>query len=110
MSKYNLDKLVKVKVNDFYQSTWYVFKKGVPKQYFWQIEVKEGFYIDVVGLKYKGVSVPEGHFLRLGIVYEKPEVVMWYKGDVMTRKYFDTIEQAQSFSDELTIGKNWLLN
>lgn len=110
MKKYNLDKLVKVKVSGFYQSKWYMFVKEKKAKYFWQDSWKEGFYFDFVGLKFKGIKPPKGHVLKDGIVFEKPEVKMYLQGGVETTKYFDTLKKAQDFANEITIGKNWLLN
>ncbi|MCP4355250.1 MAG: hypothetical protein GY793_06385 [Proteobacteria bacterium] len=110
MKKYNLDKLVKVTVNDFYRSKWYKFVKGKQAKYFWQDNYKEGFYIDCIGLSFIGTKPLKGHIFKDGVVFEKPYVTMYLQGGVETRKYFDTLKQAQDFASDITIGKNWLLN
>lgn len=110
MNKYNLDKLVKVTVSDLYHSKWYRFIKEKQAKYFWQDSYKQGFYVACVGLNFKGSEPPKGHIFKDGVVFEKPHVTMYLQGGVETRKYFDTLNQAQDFASEITIGKNWLLN
>lgn len=109
MNKFNLEKLVKVRVNDFYPSKWYYYFTFKPKKYFWQSERKEGVYIDMFEMEYVK-DVPKNHTLKNGVIYENPEVVMYFQGGVETKKYFDNIDEAQAFAEELTKGKNWLLN
>lgn len=109
MNKFNLEKLVKVKVNDFYPSKWYYYFKHKPKKYFWQTERKEGVYLDMIELSYIG-EMPETHILKNGLIYELPEVVMYFQNDIETKKYFDSLEEAQAFAESITQGKNWLLN
>jgi hypothetical protein len=109
MNKFNLDKLVKVRVNDFYPSNWYYYFTFKPKKYFWQSERKEGTYRKVLEMEYIK-DVPKNHTLKDGVIYENPEVVMHFQGGIETNKYFDNIDKAQAFAEELTKGKNWLLN
>lgn len=109
MNKFNLEKLVKVRVNDFYPSIWYYYFTFKPKKYFWQSERKEGVYREMLEMEYiKGV--PKNHTLKNNVIYENPEVVMYFQGGVETKKYFDNLKDAQAFAEEITKGKNWLLN
>ena len=110
MIKYNLDKLVKVRVIDFYPSVWYKFLKGKEKKYFWQTEIKQGIYFDCLGLKYLEDQKLENHTLMDNVVNENPEVRLSFQGGYETKKYFLTLKEAEDFSNELTKGKNWLLN
>ena len=55
-------------------------------------------------------EVPEYHILKNGLVYELPEVVMYFQNRTETIKYFDSLEEAQYFAESITQGKNWLLN
>lgn len=107
MTKYNLDKLVKVRVNDFYRTPWYKYNDK-PKKYFWHI--KKGFYHDCFGIHYVGHETPKNHKLKNGIVYENPNVVMTFQGGVTTKKYFLTLDEALAYVESITKGKNWLLN
>tara|TARA_R110000796_G_scaffold250514_1_gene379594 strand:- start:8647 stop:8976 length:330 start_codon:yes stop_codon:yes gene_type:complete len=109
MNKYNLDKLVKVVVNDFFNSHTYRFLEGKKKKRFWQTEMMEGIYLDSLGLSYEGKTL-KNHTVKDNTVFENPEVVMVFQGGVRTTKYFNTLEEAKNFSEELTQGKNWLLN
>jgi len=110
MNKFNLDKLVKVKVNDFYPSNWYKFIKGKQKKYFWQTSTKEGIYFDGFTLEYCKDQNIKNHTLIDNVLHENPEVKLYFQGGQETIKYFLTLDEAQAFADELTKGKNWLLN
>ncbi len=109
MNKFNLEKLVKVRVNDFCPSKWYYYFTFKPKKYFWQSERKEGVHLVIVDIEYIK-DVPKNHTLTNGVIYENPEVVMYFQGGVETIKYFDNLDKAQAFAEELTKGKNWLLS
>ena len=109
MNKYNLDKLVKVKVSDFYPCIWYRYFEEVKKKYFWSEHIKAGVYNVFLGNTYVG-KAPSYCVVKEGNVYEKPKVTLNFDSDVETIKYFDTLDEAKTFSDELTKGKNWLLN
>tara|TARA_R110000851_G_scaffold99353_1_gene214395 strand:+ start:798 stop:1127 length:330 start_codon:yes stop_codon:yes gene_type:complete len=109
MQKFNLDKLVKVKVNDFHLSHWFHYLKHKPKKYFWQSEWKEGVYTRVMEWSYIG-EIPINYALKAGLIYEKPEVKMYFQGGVEAIKYFDSLSEAKVFAELITVGKNWLLN
>ena len=104
MNKFNLEKLVKVKVIDFYPSTWYYYIPFNKKRYFWQ--KKEGIYLKILDTYYK--DVPKNHKLKDNIVYENPQVLMYFQGGIKKIKHFNTLIEAQSFAEEITKGKNWL--
>jgi hypothetical protein len=109
MEKFNLEKLVKVKLVDFEKSIWYFYFPHKPKKYFWQSEQKEGIYIESIGgFDYKK-DILKNHTVKDGIVYINPRVIMYFESNIATEKYFDNIEQAKSFAEEITNGKNWLL-
>jgi len=110
MNKYNLDKLVKVRVYDFHPSTSYIFMKEKKAKYFWQDSCEEGVYKSFGGLVSKGIKTPENHVIKDGIVFEKPEVTMYLQGGISTTKYFETLIESEEFANSITTGKNWLLN
>ena len=105
MTKYNLDKLVKIKCNDFYPSKWYRFEKE--KKWFGIVTVKEGIYREIFE-NYLGVKVPETHTLKNGIVYENPEVVLHYEAGHSKTYYFNSFDEAKKFADEITENGRWL--
>lgn len=109
MSKFNLEKLVKVRVNDFYPSKLYYYLSFKPKKYFWQNERKEGVYIKLLEMEYIK-DVPKNHTFKDGVIYENPAVEMYFQGGIKTVKYFDNINKAQAFAEEITKGRNWVLN
>ncbi|MHB8871065.1 MAG: hypothetical protein ACYC5G_01235 [Candidatus Doudnabacteria bacterium] len=105
MERYNLDKLIKVVVNDAYQSRRYEFKKE--KSFLGRITTKEGFYYWLDG-SYLGMEAPKNHFIKEGKMYEKPEVVLCFENDYQKTYYFDSLELAETFARDLTNARNWI--
>lgn len=104
MTKYNLDKLVKVECNDFYPARWYTYEK---EEKFWKfITQREGIYKNIFGT-YLGLEVPANHTLRNGVVYENPEVILHYQADHSKAYYFNSYEEAKKFADEITEFGKW---
>ena len=60
------------------------------------------------GISYEGKECPNGHTLKNGIVYENPEVILSYEGDISKNYYFETYEEAKQFALRFTKGENWL--
>lgn len=106
MEKYNLDKLVKAKAFKACKSNYYTFRSE--KRLFGIITRKRGFYYRFIGVDYTGTECPKNHFLENGTVYEKPEVRLFYEGDIMKRYYFDNYDLAVKFVSELTKTNNWI--
>lgn len=104
MEAYNLEKLVKVRLNNFYESGRYEYKKE--KKFFWRSNQKEGVYMSLWG-DYLGLEVPENHTLKNGVVYENPEVILYYQGGISKTYYFDTYEKAKDFYNEMTKNSKW---
>lgn len=107
-SKYNLEKLVKVRVNDFCPARHFKYLTEKPKKYFWQTYRKEGVYFCAFTVDYVD-EIPDDLFVKDNNVYEKPEVILIFESGVETTRYFDTYEAALTFAKELTKGENWLL-
>lgn len=108
MNKYNLEKLVKVECMDFSYSLFYRYRKGKKKKYFWGKEIKEGVYVRYLG--YRGMEIPDNHILKDGAILIKPCVELCFSNKEETIRYFETYKEAIAFANELTSGKNWLLN
>ena len=106
MVKYNLDKLVRVKANDFCRSTYYTY---LPERKFLGfVTQKEGVYCNYFMRDYDGEEIPKGHILKDNVLYEKPEVRMTFVSGIIASKIFETFEEANSFANEITNGRNWL--
>jgi hypothetical protein len=106
MNKYNLNKLVKVGVHDFYPSARYHCKKEL--RFLGVVLRKEGIY-DTLRDEYLGFTAPEFHALKDdGIIYEKPEVVLYYQSDFCKTYIFNTINEAKAFADEITSSGRWI--
>lgn len=99
MTKYNLDKLIKIECKDFYSSNWYVYKK---KKSFLGIQFqKEGVYKLLFNTRYLGLEIPEFHVLKYGIIYEKPEAILYFEDGYKTSFVFDTLEEVNIFIDKI---------
>lgn len=105
MTRYNLDKLVKVVVNDFYQSKQYTFKRA--KKLFGILVRKEGYY-DNLWNRYIGTEAPMNHIRKEEVVYEKPEVTLLFQGNFWKKNYFDSYDEAKNFARDLTNTRNWI--
>ena len=105
-ASYNLEKLVAVKLYDFIASQWYTYEKRQSLLGF--TLRKEGFYYRFITKGYKGLDVPKNHFLKGGVVYEAPEVRMFFQGRAILSKYFETFEKAKEFFEIISKGNNWI--
>jgi hypothetical protein len=105
MEKYNLDKLVRVKVNDFYKSKWFVFQE---EKKCWFNKQKRGFYQDCIGLTYISEACPLNHTLKNGIVYENPEVILSYEGGISKTYFFETLDEAKKFASQFSVEGRWV--
>ena len=105
MEKYNLDKLVKVVINDFYISRWYHFI--TEKRLFGIITRKEGFYRWPFD-EYVGMNAPKDHVIIGNEMFEKPEVILEYQSNHFKKYVFDTYEEAKKFANDLTNDRKWI--
>jgi len=105
MEKYNLDKLIKVVVNDIYPSRWYSFK--TEKKFWGRITRKEGFYRWPYD-EYVGKEASKNHLIKDGKLYEKPEVVLEFQGNNSKKYIFETYQEAKDFASTLTNDRKWL--
>lgn len=99
MELYNLDKLIKVKVNDFFPSIWYEYLPE--RNIFGHITRKEGIYKQIYGT-YLGMNCPKNHTFINGQIMENPEVVLKYEGNIEKTYYFNNYEDAIKFAKEIT--------
>ena len=105
MEKYNLDKLVRIKVNDFHESKWYSFKEEKKS---WFNKQKRGFYRNFIDLTYISEDCPLNHTLKNGIVYENPEVILSYEGNISKTYYFKTLDEAEKFASHFSVEGRWV--
>lgn len=98
MNLYNLEKLVRIVVNDFYVSNWYYYQK---KKTFLGITInKEGVY-SCLWNQFQGTKIPKNLVLKNGILYEKPEVILRYESNIEKTYIFDTLKEANEFRDKV---------
>lgn len=104
MTKYNLEKLVKIECNDFYPARFYSYKKE--KKFFGFVTQKEGFYSNTL-YNYLGLEAPKNYTLKNGVLYENPQVILYYQSDYSKTYYFNSFDEAKKFSDEITKKGRW---
>ena len=105
MDRYNLDKLIRVVVNDFYASKWYEFKKE--KKFFGIVIIQKGFYTCIYD-RYIGMQAPENHVIINDVMFEKPEVVLYFQDGHKKTFYFNSLEDAKRFASNLTNDRKWI--
>lgn len=98
MNLYNLEKLVKIVVNDFYISMWYYYQKR--KTFLGLTTKKEGVYSEIWN-DFQGSEIPKNLALKDGILYEKPEVTLYYESNIEKTYIFDTLKEATDFRDKV---------
>lgn len=88
---YNNKKLIKIRVFDACKSDYYKYQKEL-KLFGFTIRKER-----IVGIweSFPVSKLPENYFLKDDIVYEKPELLLNYEGDVLRRIIFETVELAQ---------------
>jgi len=115
MEFYNLDKLIKVKVFDKCIQDWgdkIVFKKEykptwAQRFFFGRKHVKRGFYwwqplgedsfiSESKSCLPKTKQVDENNF-----VWDKPEVIFYFPGELDKSIYFDKFEEAKKYAEEV---------
>lgn len=71
---------------------------------------EEGIYqTSFIGERFLKMNVPDRHTLNNVIVYENPSVELEYQGDHSKVYYFDTYDQAEEFSNQITSVGRWQL-
>lgn len=95
---YNLKKLVKITVNDFYVSRQYNYQKcktvlGITVK---SEGVQSSIWNSFMVQKFQKVL-----FLTDSVLYEKPEVTLYYESGIEKTYIFDTFKEAQEFGDKI---------
>ena len=98
MNLYNLEKLVKIVVNDFYISRWYYYQK---RKTFLGLTTKEEGVYNHIWNDFQGVEIPKNLALKDGILHEKPEVTLYYESNIEKSYFFDTLKEATDFRDKV---------
>ena len=75
---------------------------------FGRIFRKEGTYSTFFSREFICHGVPNNHILIDGVLYEKPEVVLFFEDGHKKVYYFDNYNDAIKFRDNLTSEKNWI--
>lgn len=99
MNLYNLEKLVKIEVCDFYLSVWYVWKPQ--KKFLGFITQEEGVYLDAMGGIFESKKIPDNLILKNGKLYNKPMVTLYYESKIEKTYRFETLKEANEFRDKV---------
>lgn len=105
MIKYNLDKLIRVRVLTHRESDEFHYMEE--RKRWWGHTDKEGIYYGWTG-KYRSITPPINHTLTNSIVYENPRVILNYQGDIVKVYHFETYKEAEKFADKITNDKKWI--
>lgn len=104
MQFYNTEFLIRIEVNDSYESRRYVYKP-FKRGNFWRSEQKEGIYDTLLDY-----LVNDDNFLEIRdkTVYRRPNVKLCYLDKSKITYVFDTFEQAKEFAAKFTVNEKWI--
>jgi hypothetical protein len=103
---YNLEKLIRIHAFDKTESYWYYFQ---PKIVWFGIEIRKEGIRERLNPNIIQIKDIPNHFIIDGIVYEKPEVVLTFQGNIKLRLYFDTIKEAnEKMEGIVNCGNKWI--
>lgn len=105
MIKYNLDKLIRVKLCDFTPHVWY---QWLDEKKFLGLTIRKAGVYDKFGHYYEGTNAPENCVIKDGEVFEKPCVILTYVSDIQKVYYFDSFKEAEEFANKMTSTINWI--
>lgn len=103
-SSYNLDKLIKIKVHDFYKSTWYTWFPA--KKRWWGSRPER--IMNALGYEVKPADIEEDYVIKDGVIYEKPEVVLIFQDDIQKRIHCETYEKAKELATKFKTHTRWI--
>jgi hypothetical protein len=106
IDKLNLDKLIRIKVYPEQKETDYVYKKRI--RFLGIILQAEGFYDQRLHYPINLGDFPN-HFVRDKVLYEKPELRLYFQDDHIISFFFDTYEAAKMAAAPYKyMAKSWL--
>ena len=110
MTNYNIDFLVKVKVQDRKVSPHYTYEKR--KSFINWLTGRgydlEGVWYRTIGSDFLGKEIPENHVLMGGLIYIQPRVILYYVDGSVKEYFFTTHAGADHFAEKLTVSGKWI--
>lgn len=103
---YNLDKLIKVKVLDICESSWYHYQSPIKVFGF---TLRKECIKSRYGRDHEINSPPAHHFLLRGVIYEKPEYKLFFQDNHNLTFVFETLQEAKDKAIDITNEKNYLI-
>ena len=101
---YNLEKLIRIQLNDFYESGRYTYEEEKRSKRKWSNRIiqKEGFYQSWMYDHGKTLKVlPKDHTLKDGNVYENPEIVLHFENGHSRTIIFKTLAEAEEYRTKI---------
>jgi hypothetical protein len=102
--KYNINKIVRIKVKDFAPSRWHVWKDEI--KLFGLVTRKAGVYNDVTD-NYVCAEIPKDWecVLKDGQIVNKPQVVIYFQSGIEKTVSFETLAAAEMYSNSLELAR-----
>lgn len=95
MTEHNLEKLVKITINDFYPARCYTFKKEI--KFFGIVFQEEGYYYKFIRETFESKEIPKNHSIVNNILMEDPEVILSFEDKSFSKHYFKSLKEAHDF-------------
>lgn len=105
MTKYNLDKLIRVKLCGFTPHSWY---QWLDEKKFLGLTIRRAGVYDKFGHYYEGIDALENCVIKDGEVFEKPCVILTYVSEIQKVYYFGSFEEADEFANKITSSIKWI--
>lgn len=103
--KYNVDKLIKVRLDDFCESKFYRFIE-TKKCFFGLIKAQSFVYCHISREVID--SLPVYYTIIDKKVMEKPRVMLYFQDKITEEFYFETYDDAKVFYREITASGVWI--
>lgn len=107
MIKYNLKALVKIECSDFIESGRFSYDKEI-KRFGIKIQktaIWDNYLCNILE------DIPKNYILKDDVIYEKPNVTLWYIDNHNKTYYFESFDEAKQFADnitQITSINNWI--
>ena len=106
MKKFNKDKLVSIKIQDFTESSYYIYKERTT--FLGICTREEGFYSWIYNNLEPEEHILKNHIIKDNKVYNYPYVLLTYQNNDGKRYDFNTMGEAIIFHDEISKDINWI--
>lgn len=102
---FNLDKVTYIKQYDAEPSTYYTYK--TEKRFLGIVIRQEGVYYNIDN-DYLGREIPDNHFFKDGVIYNKPHCNLYFTALDYNSYYFDAYDDVLRFINTVTSKGRWI--